>query len=155
MIGDWLHDDTSVQTMTEFVEKVYARKNLQGFGGDRRFIPSQHAQKLFSKLRSSIAGVYAWRVGNQVTAAGEIGKAENRAEQQRMLKEADFAFRQAFAICPYSPEAVFRYINLLLLAGRADDSLLVANAALKVEPDNKQMQNLVKELERIKAQQKN
>jgi hypothetical protein len=24
-----------------------------------------------------------------------------------MIKEADFAFRQALAFCPYSPEAVF------------------------------------------------
>src|SRR5438270_2018234 len=34
--------------------------------------------------------------------------------QRRALKEAEFAFKQAYAFCPYSPEAVFRYINLLI-----------------------------------------
>ena len=46
-----------------------------------------------------------------------------------MIKEADFAFRQAFAFCPYSPEAVFRYVNLLLSLQRFDDALMVARPA--------------------------
>ncbi len=32
---------------------------------------------------------------------------------KRMIQAADFGFRLAFALCPYSPEAVFRYVNLL------------------------------------------
>ena len=31
-----------------------------------------------------------------------------------MNDEADFAFRQAWALCPYSPETVFRYVDLLM-----------------------------------------
>ena len=145
MLGSWLTEDTSVRTITEFVDKVYVRKNLQGFSGDQRFIQSQHAQKLFAKHRSSIAGVYAWRVGKE---------ANNPAEQERMRKEADFAFRQAFAICPHSPEAVFRYINLLVSASRLDDAILIADAARKVEPDNKSIQNLVEELNKLKSAKK-
>ena len=110
---------------------------------------------MFSKFRSSIAGVYAWRVGNQVNAEGEIGKAENRAKEQRMLKEADFAFRQAFAICPRSPEAVLRYINFLVAQARLDEAVLIAGAAFKIEPENKQFQNLVKDLNNMKSSKEN
>jgi hypothetical protein len=50
-----------------------------------------------------------------------------------MLREADFAFRQAFVLCPTSPEAVFRYINLLLGQKRLDDAILLAEAAVRLE----------------------
>lgn len=144
MVGNWLTEDTSVQTVTDFVEKVYARRNLQNFRGDPLFIHSEHAQKLFSKLRSSIGGVYAWRVANT----------EDPTEKQRMVKEADFVFRQAFAICPHSPEAIFRYINLLVSVDRLDDALLIAEAALKVQPASKQIQDLIKELNNVKSAKK-
>ena len=100
---------------------------------------------MFSKLRSSIAGVYYWR----------IGQAKNPAEKERMLKEADFAFRQAFAVAPSSPEAVFRYINMLVGQKRLEDAVLVAATAVKVDPQNNQLQGLLKELKRIKTSQKN
>jgi hypothetical protein len=35
-------------------------------------------------------------------------------ERPRVTKEAEFAFKQAFAYCPFSPEAVFHFMNLLL-----------------------------------------
>jgi hypothetical protein len=144
MLGHWLAEDTTVPTVTEFVEKVYARKNLQGFGGDPRFIRNQHPQKLFAKFRSSIAGVYAWR----------IGKAGSPEEEQRMIREADFAFRQAFALCPYSPEAVFRYVNLLIQQQRFSDAALIAATAAKVVPENKAFRNLVNETERLRTSQR-
>ena len=70
-----------------------------------------------------------------------------------MLKEAEFAFKQAYSFCPYSPEAVFRYINLLIGLGRVDDARLIAVTSRKLDPNNSQMDNLVSELERMKAQQ--
>jgi hypothetical protein len=145
MIGNWLAEETPVHTVTEFVEKVYARKNLSGFEGDPRFVRNESVQKMFSKWRSSIAGVYNWR----------LGKARNPAEKERMVKEAEFAFRQAFALCPSSPEAVFRYVNLLIEEKRLEDAVLVAEAALKVEPQNDQLQGLLKELKRMQTSQKN
>ena len=50
-----------------------------------------------------------------------------------MLEEADFAFRQAFVLCPTSPEAVFRYVNLLLGQKRIDEAILLVEAAVKLE----------------------
>jgi hypothetical protein len=50
-----------------------------------------------------------------------------------MLKEADFAFRQAFVLCPGSPEVVFRYVSLLASQKRLDDAIVVAEAAVSLE----------------------
>jgi hypothetical protein len=136
MIGDWLTDETSVQAVAEFVEKVYVRHDLEGFGGDPRFVQSAYSQKLFSKERSSIAGVYAWRAERSASAA----------DKARMAREADFAFRQAFAICPRSPEAVFRYVQLLTSQNRLVEALLIAEAAMHVDGQNAQIRDLAKQL---------
>ncbi len=137
LIGNWITYDTKVSEIAEFVERVYLRKNFKGFKGDRKFARDDQAQKAFSKLRSSIGGVYYWRVTNS----------KGGAEQQRMIKEADFTFKQAFAFCPYSPEAVFRYVNLLLTTQRFGDALIIARTCLKLDPYNGQVLDLVRKLE--------
>ena len=82
------------------------------FTGDRRFVQSTSASRSFSKWRCSIAGVYAWRAEH---AAGA-------ADRERMAREADFAFRQAWALCPDSPEAVYRYVGFLKNQKRLADA---------------------------------
>jgi tetratricopeptide (TPR) repeat protein len=144
LIGNWVTYDTSVKTITDFVEKVYKEHDFNGFTGDRKFVRDDQAQKAFSKLRSSIGGIYNWRIGASKTPA----------ERVRMIKEADFAFRQAFAFCPYSPEAVFRYVQLLASPEirRFDDAILVASTCLKLDPYNGQVKGLVDQLKAIKNQ---
>jgi beta-lactamase regulating signal transducer with metallopeptidase domain len=138
MVGNWLTDETRVKTVADFVEKVYVQKDLSGFTGDPAFIRDNYAPKMFSKWRSSIAGVYAWRIG--VSPDGDQTpsqyQAKSDADQQRMIKEADFAFKQAFAICPSSPEAVYRYVNFLLNQKRKADAYLIAQAAAYVDPEH-------------------
>jgi outer membrane murein-binding lipoprotein Lpp len=140
MIGGWLHDDTPVGEVAAFVQKTFGKQDFAGFTGDPRFIQNAYAHRMFSKLRSSIAGLYAWRVEHPVDAA----------EKQRMIHEADFAFRQAWALCPYSPEAVFRYVNFLLAQNRGADALLVAETAAQMPAmkgrDGEQLRLLVKQL---------
>jgi len=89
--------------------------------------------------------VYAWRINDP----------ENRdpVVQQRMIKEADFALRQAFAFCPYSPEAVFRYVNLLASLQRIDDALLIVTTCQKLDPYNRQVAGVVRDLQDIKKRQ--
>jgi hypothetical protein len=123
MIGDWLNYETSLAEIATFVERVYVNDELAGFGGDPLFIRNESPQKNFSKLRSATGGLYAWRAKNS----------NNPAEKERMSKEAEFAFRQAFALSPGRPEAVFRYINLLLGQKRTSDAIVVAEAAVKLE----------------------
>ncbi len=138
LIGNWITYDTSVREIADFVEKTYLKRDFTGFKGDRRFVRDDQGQKAFSKLRSSIAGVYAWRISDP--------KNTSPAVQQRMIKEADFAFRQAFAFCPYSPEAVFRYTQLLLGLNRIDDALIIAETCQKLDPFNGQVVQAVKGL---------
>ncbi len=141
LIGNWITYDTTVQEICDFVEKVYIRRDLSNYKGDPKFIRDDNAQKAFSKLRSSIGGVYEWRVRNAKTSA----------EQQRMIREADFAFRQAFAFCPYSPEAVFRYAQLLTMVGRYDDAVLIARTALRLDPFNTSVVDLLSTLEQMRS----
>lgn len=142
LTGNWITYDTPVKDIAAFVEKVYLERNFAGFTGDQAFIRDDQAQKSFSKLRSSIGGIYDWRFHHAKTAA----------DQQRMLKEADFALRQAFAFCPYSPEAVFRYVNLLLTMQRLDDAAIVAKTCHRLDPNNPGVTDLVKQLDAYKAQ---
>ena len=147
LIGNWITYDTPVQKIADFAEKVYLRHDFSGFSGDRKFIRDDSAQKAFSKLRSSIAGIYAWRLGltsGAPTPPQYLPKSE--AERQRIIKEADFAFKQAFAYCPYSPEAVYRYINLLAIVNRYADALIVAETCLKLDPGNVPIKGLVNNL---------
>jgi len=143
MIGDWLVVETSVKEVCDFVEKVLLRRDLSGFRGDISFVRSDGTTRMYSKLRGSIGGLYMWRIQN----------AKSPDEQQRMIKEADFAFRQSFALCPFSPEAIFRYVNLLVQLQRIDDALLIARTAERLNPKDPQLLNLISELERIRNAQ--
>ena len=136
MLGDWLNADTSADQVASFVRKVYVQNNLSGFSGDPAFIQNDYSKRVFSKLRSSIGGVYAWRAAH----------AANTADAQRMATEADLAFRQAFALCPYSPEAVFRYATFLSQNNRLNDALLIAASASAVAPKNTEIRNLISQL---------
>jgi tetratricopeptide (TPR) repeat protein len=143
MIGDWLHDGTSVGEIAVFAKKTFGKQNFSGFTGDPRFIQNAYSHRMFSKLRCSIAGLYAWR----------LKQAADASEKERMAREADFAFRQAWALCPYSPEAVFRYVNFLLAQDRSADALLVAETAAQMPAnqgkDGGQIRNLAEQLKKF------
>jgi beta-lactamase regulating signal transducer with metallopeptidase domain len=147
MIGDWLADDTPVKTVAAFADKIYAQKNLSGFKGDPRFVENDYAAKSFSKWRSSIGDIYSWRAQY---ASGE-------AERKRMSREAEFAYCQAFALCPYSPEAVFHYVQSLINKGQISDAILVAETAAKMPMpaqlagQDEQFRQLIETLRKIKA----
>jgi len=151
LIGNWITYDTPVSNIVSFVEKVYLRHDWSGLTpGQRKFARDDQGQKAFSKLRSSIGGMYAWRI-NPVNPPPPAYRPRTEAEIRRIYNEADFTFRQAFAFCPYSPEAVFRYINLLIqppapIAPRLDDALMVAETALKLDPNNGQIAGLIANL---------
>jgi tetratricopeptide (TPR) repeat protein len=148
LIGDWITYDTTVKEITDFVDKVSIQHDLSDFKGNRAFMRDESAQKSFSKLRTAIAGLYAWRLGllNQTPTPAEF-MPRSVEYQQRLIKEADFAYRQAFAYCPYSPEVVFRYVQFLAAFHRYDDARLVAETCLKLDPNNEGIGNMVRELQ--------
>jgi len=148
LIGNWITYDTSVQEIADFVEKVYLQHDFSDFKGDRKFVRDDQAQKAFSKLRSSIGGVYAWRLSAMALTKDGDYRAKTKEEFDKLFKEADFTFRQAFAFCPYSPEAVFRYVQLLTQpqVNRIKDARIVAETCLKLDPYNGQVIGLVNNL---------
>ena len=150
LIGNWITYDTSVQQIADFAEKLYLHNNYEGFKGDRRFIRDDDGQKAFSKLRSSIAGLYAWRCFPN-TCPPEY-RQKSAASQDALIKETDFAFKQSFAFCPYSPEAVYRYVNFLLQLNRLDDALIVSQTCLKLDPFNEQIVGTVEQLRKFKQE---
>jgi len=146
LIGNWITYETPLKDIVAFVEKVYLRHDFSGFKGDPQFVRDDQAQKSFSKLRTSIGGVYAWRLGAQCPPEF---RPKNAAGHERIRREADFTFRQALAFCPYNAEAVFRYVQLLAQLQRFEDALLIAETCLKLDPYNGQVAGLVQNLRSV------
>ena len=137
-LGSWLDERTSVNEVCDFAFKYGLGKQLAGYKGDKDFAANDEARKSFSKLRSAIGGLYAWRAQN----------AADPDERRRMYEAADYAFRQSYALCPCSSEAVYRYVNLLLARNRSDDAALVVKTVLRLTPDNAQLKDLLAQVEK-------
>jgi tetratricopeptide (TPR) repeat protein len=90
------------------------------------------ARKAYSKLITSQAGLLA---------------------DHGLPAEAEQEFRIALQLTPESPEAVFRYINLLMSQSRVADALPVVENAIKAAPDNQQLQGLRDNLNALKKSQ--
>lgn len=142
LIGDWLNPDTSLSNVCVFAGAVYGRKDWSHFTGERAYVTNAFAPAAFSKLRVSIAGLYHWRLMNATYA-------DDRA---RLQAEADYAFRQAFALCPTSPEAVFRYVNFLMMQNRVNDAIELASTAVMLKSEDEQFGKLLSQLRGIQTQ---
>ena len=143
MIGGWLKDETSVKEIAAFVKKIFGRNDFNGFSGDTNFVQNGYTTAMYSKSRSSIAGLYAWRERNP----------HDEPEKKRMAREADLAFRQSWALCPYGPEPVYRYVNFLLEQNRFDDAFLIAETAAAL-PQNKGNEAMLQLAAQLKQQLK-
>ncbi len=121
MIGGWLTYDTPVKELAAWTERVRLKHDFSGFTGDRRFVEDTRGQQqIFSNLRNAIGGMYAWRAEHTT----------NPAEKARMVREADFAFRQAIALWPFSPASNNpgrRYVALLKQEHRQSEALQFAD----------------------------
>jgi hypothetical protein len=136
-LDKWLAPTTSVETVCDFARRVFDQKEPDPFKPDPTFVSNTHSCKSYSKARSSIAGVYAWRAA----------RAKSPAEKERMEKAADFAFKQALALCPYSAEIVYRYIALLTSQNRNKEALLIAETAANMDT-SRTFEALIRELQR-------
>ena len=169
LCGNWITYDTSVKDIADFVDRTYIHNNYTGYKGDRAFVRDDDAQKAFSKLRSSQAGVYLWRCGLPGTTPpcpDEYRQKTPASLQAALIKETEFAFKEAFAFCPYSPEAVYRYVNFLLGMAQTeeftghtdeavrhfDDAILVGETCQKLDPYNQQIIDLINTVKSYKGQ---
>lgn len=146
MIGGWLKDDTSAAELAAFAKKVFEQHDLGGFTGDPSFVQNSYTAKMYSKLRASIGGLYIWRQKHTT----------DQAQKQRLMRAADFAFRQAWALCPYSSETLHRYVNCLLEEDRVSDALLIAKTTAKMpgltDDAVKQIDGMIKSLKQYQEQ---
>ena len=166
MLGEWLDERTTPRDVASFVDRVYVRHDLKDFTGDPRYLRNDYASKTFGKLRGSIAGVYAWRLS---TNAPPEFRPKFGTDSRALIQETELAFCQAFALCPYSPEILSRYVNRLLsldprqvqmlldlpviansVRERVDGALLLAETFLKLDPGNSQVKDLVKTIQAYK-----
>jgi hypothetical protein len=143
LIGDWITYDTPVSNLCAFVERVHLRHDYSGFEGDRRFVRDMPAQQAFAKMRSALGGLYTWRLGPDCPAEH---RPKPGLESQRLEREAEFAFKQAYAFCPCSPDALYRFANLLAHQWRLDEARLLAATARKLNPDDADLKKLVDQL---------
>jgi len=170
LCGNWITYDTTVKDIADFVDRTYIRNNYKGYIGAHSFVRDDDAQKAFSKLRSSQAGMYFWRCfpkspGNPSGCPPEYSQ-KTAASQAALIRETEFAFKQAFAFCPYSPEAVYRYVNFLLQMAQIegstghmdkanrdfDDAVLVGETCQKLDPYNTTITDLINNVKSFKAQ---
>jgi hypothetical protein len=107
----------------------YWRNTTQQLLGDSDALASQEVRKSYSKLLSSQAGLFV---------------------ERSHPAEAEELFRLASEVCPYSPEAVFRYVNFLVAHERVNDAFPVAENALRAEPNNAGFRDLLAELNKKK-----
>ena len=142
LTGSWITYDTPIKDICAFALRTYQRRELEGFTGDPKFVRDDNAQKSFSKLRNAQGkSIYAWRAQT----------ATNPVQQQLYLKEAEFALKQAFAFCPYSPETVFNLASLLASTGRQEEAYLVASTCYEFDRDNAGVHDLVRQLEHMRG----
>jgi hypothetical protein len=146
LIGDWLKASTVVDELTAFVERVYLQRSLSGFTGDTNFVqtaktwrslPDQVSPgRWIAGLRTPIARTYEWRARHTTLSD----------EQRRMTQEAEYAYKQAFALCPYLTDTVVGYTYFLANQNRIRDALLVAQTAAKFYPAEKYYQKIVQQM---------
>jgi tetratricopeptide (TPR) repeat protein len=92
---------------------------------DNGFIRDIVARKTFSKLRSAIAGVYAYR--RNVRQAGP---------KIPFDQEAIYAFKQAIDLYPLSPEANFRLADIYMQTGKFKEAKEVIGELVRLDPGN-------------------
>lgn len=93
--------------------------------GNEKFIRDVVARKTFSKLRSAIAGIYAWR---------------------RIYPEAEYAFKQAIDLYPLSPEANFRLADIYMQQRQYSKGREVIEALLAGDPENDKVEQFLKQI---------
>ena len=94
-------------------DRAFWRDHVQRLQNAPGYATTAQAQITFSKLRSAIAGLYVYR---------------------QMYVEAEEAFRQAIKLCPASPEANYRLVDMYARQGRFGEAAAVLESYLPHVP---------------------
>jgi tetratricopeptide (TPR) repeat protein len=93
------------------------------------FIDNSWARMTYSKHRSAIGGVYAYR---------------------KLTHEAEYAYKQAITLDPSSPEANFRLAQLYTEQNRFDNAIATIKSLQRLDPTNQKLQAAVSQLQTMK-----
>ncbi len=115
-------------------DRAYWDGLFRDLDADPKFRRDDVAQKTFSKLRSAIGGLYAYR---------------------RMTDEAKYAFEQAIRLCPESPEANFRLTQLYLDRGQYDEAIAVLENYQRKDPNNTRIRDAIQQIKAVKQTAEN
>jgi tetratricopeptide (TPR) repeat protein len=110
-------------------DRAYWDKVSAEFKARPEFSRDGDAQKTFSKQRSAIGGLYTYH---------------------HLIPQAEYAFRQARALCPESPEANFRLAQLCAEQNRLDDAIGVLRELWQLDPLNRKIDDAINVLENTK-----
>jgi beta-lactamase regulating signal transducer with metallopeptidase domain len=152
-IGKWLTDDTPMQKVVQFGDLEIHGKDLTSFteASHLEGFCNSWSVQMASNFRGSIAALYAWRAGalkDVRTPAAYL--APPGAARQRLVEEADLAFRQAFAFSPFSFELMPRYVYFLSCQDRSYEALTLAETVARDGMGSEEITNLITQLkERI------
>jgi hypothetical protein len=138
-LGDWLKEPTSVQTVCEFVERVYGDAQLDGFTGDPDYVLADRSHtphRLFGKLRLAHAVLFEWRFEQAATPA----------EKETMKSAAELAYKQLLALAPDESEYVRRCARFFMDQKRRGDARRVLDAGLRLNPRSKRLTEMLAEL---------
>jgi len=110
-------------------DRDYWDKLITKLLADPHFRGNEMARKTYSKMRSAIGGVYAYR---------------------KLYEDAEYAYRQSIQLCPDSPEANFRTSQLLLETGRHDEAIQVLESYQKLDPANSRIGLAIQQIRGMK-----
>jgi len=111
------------------LDTAYWDKLTADFLAREEFRRNPDAQKSFSKLRSSIAGVYL---------------------QRNMIAEAQYAYRQAIELCPEGgSEGGWQLVEIMIRQRKFADAMEIADKYLERDPHNAGMADRARRIKRI------
>ncbi len=112
-------------------DRAYWDALFNDLHNDPRFNRDDVAQKTFSKLRSAGGGLYAFH---------------------HLASEAEYAFKQAIALCPDGPDGNFRLAQFYVEAGRFDDGLAVLAEYQRHDRYNFRIRESMRVIQELKQQ---
>lgn len=125
-----VQDEQDALTRERATQSIdYWRTTAQQFAADPEAADSLAARQGWSKMATEQAALFL---------------------DHKYTGEAEQGFQAAIDISPSNPEAVFRYVNLLLQQKRIEDAAQVAENGARAAPDNQQIGSLVEQLRKMK-----
>ena len=112
-------------------DRAYWDALFEDLHRDPRFNRDDVAEETFSKLRTAIGSLYAFR---------------------HMAAEAEYAYKQAITLCPAGPDGNFHLTQLYVESGRFDDAVAVLEEYQRHDPYNLRIREAIRIVDELKRQ---